>query len=494
MADTLEPIVIPPLRVERHFTCSGSGLRYEDQERVSADALRTLLLPSGGRNGISDRDRPKAWWGAQALFYGFKYTKTMTIAHVRAQIEDALRDKNKGLHVPQNILDLEYKHNKEFRELNAQVRDKAGMGGKRKREAEAGVVVPKASKSKCAEKSTKAKAEPTAPSKKPRIKEAGTVLPAEAAPKPRTKQTAKKTTRVVEPQMDWMDVDVKPDVPKPRTKQTAKRTVQPVDAPSWMDVDIKPLPADAPKPRTKQIARKTTQPVDIPDRWDVDVKLPPADVPKARTKQIARKTMQPIDDSVLDEAYPKTIARRIAPAPAAAFASSSMPAPPVRTKQTARRGRPFPSPPARSSGPRTDGVSGTWAIDCPAISSQWDYMEDFTLNIVGRGATLEGEFELGLISGLLRCDRVEQRGPGGAYAAVRWAGQENEGPVCTPDAGRSGYIKFTGDRLKGKLNNVPACGDVDFEGQWVGAAGRIMASWDAYDEDAYERANRNRWH
>ncbi|KAJ7700850.1 hypothetical protein B0H17DRAFT_1046818 [Mycena rosella] len=60
MADTLEPIVIPPLKVEKHFTCSGSGLRYEDQERVSADSLRTLLLPNGGRNGISDRDRSKA--------------------------------------------------------------------------------------------------------------------------------------------------------------------------------------------------------------------------------------------------------------------------------------------------------------------------------------------------------------------------------------------------------------------------------------------------
>ncbi len=57
MADTLEPIVIPPLKVEKHFTCSGSGLLYEDQERVSSETLRSLLLPSGGRNGISDRER-----------------------------------------------------------------------------------------------------------------------------------------------------------------------------------------------------------------------------------------------------------------------------------------------------------------------------------------------------------------------------------------------------------------------------------------------------
>ncbi|KAJ7684401.1 hypothetical protein DFH06DRAFT_1462743 [Mycena polygramma] len=423
MADTLEPIVIPPLKADKHFTCSGSGLRYEEQERVSADSLRTLLLPSGGRNGISDRDRSKAWWGAQALFYGFKYTKTMNIAQVRAQLEDALRDKSKGLRVPQDILDLEFKCNKEFRELNAQVRDKAGMGTKRKREAEP--VAPKPTKSKAADA---------------------------AAPATRTPKVKAKA----EPSPDAV----------PKKKARVEDTVENT------------------KPRTKQTARKTTQPAEQPDT-------------KPRTKQTARKTVK-LEDELMDLDEPhaprtKTTAKRSVPVPAGAVASSSsMPAPAPRTKQTARRGNPFPSPPARSTAPRADPVSGYWAIDCPAISGQWDYMEDFSLNIIGRGASLEGEFELGIINGLLRSDRVEQR-PNGAYAAVYWAGQENEGPVCTPNAGRSGYIKFTGDRLKGKLNDVPACGDVDFEGQWVGGASQIVAGWDNYNEDAYERANRSRW-
>ncbi|KAJ7118958.1 hypothetical protein C8R44DRAFT_789738 [Mycena epipterygia] len=439
----------------------------------------------------------------------------MTISQVRAQIEDALRDKNKGLRVPQNILDLEYKYNKEFRELNAQVRDKTGMGAKRKREADP--VAPKASKSKSADvaapapkraATAKTKAEPTpdvVPAKKPRIKQAD-----EEAPIPRTKQTAKKTVKPAEDSQ--MEVDVKP-VPKPRTKQTAKKTVWPAED-FQMDVDVKPIPKprtkqtvkktaqladdfptdvdvkprieEQPKPRTKQTARKTVQPEDDL-RMDADVK------PKPRTKQTARKTVQLEDD--LEEPHAprtKTTAKRSVPPPVAS--SSSIPDPPPRAKQTARRGRPFPSPPARSTAPRLDSVSGVWAIECSAISDEWDYMGSFTLNIVGRGATLEGEFELGIIRGLLRCDRVEQRGPNGAYAAVHWAGQENEGPVCPPNARQSGYIKFTGDKLKGKLNNVPACGDVDFEGKWLGGAGPIMAGWDDYNEDAYERANRNRWH
>ncbi|KAJ7184508.1 hypothetical protein C8R46DRAFT_461936 [Mycena filopes] len=489
MADTLEPIVIPPLKVEKHFSCSGSGLRYEDQERVAVESLRTLLLPSGGRNGIADRDRSKAWWGAQALFHGLKYTKTMTISQVRAQLENALRDKT--LRVPQSILDLEYQYNKEFRELNAQVRDKAGMGAKRKREADPAAPKVAKSKSKAADPpapaparaSTKTKAEPS-PTKKPRTNKADDVPVAEVA-KPRPKQTAKKTTPAARAapvlQMDMDMEDAKPVTgPKPRTKQTAKKTVTPAARAAQvvlMDMDmedVKPV-VDGPKPRTKQTARKTTRPAD--DQWaamEEDV--------KPRTKQTARKTMKQEGD-----------AQGSMTGPVASSSSLPVPGPPMRAKQTARRGAPFSGPAARSTGPRLDTVSGYWAIDCPAIANEWDYMENFSLNIIGRGNTLEGEFDLGIITGLLRSDRVEQRGAGGAYAAVYWSGQESEGPVCTPNQGRSGYIKFTGDKLKGKLNNVPACGDVDFEGQWVSGATQIRASWGDYDEDAYERANRNRW-
>ncbi len=171
----------------------------------------------------------------------------MTIAQVRAQIEDALRDKNKGLRVPQNILDLEYKYNKEFRELNAQVRDKAGMGVKRKREAD--TVAPKATKSKSADvapvpkrtQGTKTKVETSTPdivpNKKPRTKEGYNA--AETA-KPRTKQTAKKTTRAPEePLTDWMDVDLKPRIPdpgpKPRTSKPQNERRHPqTPLPGWM--------------------------------------------------------------------------------------------------------------------------------------------------------------------------------------------------------------------------------------------------------------------
>jgi hypothetical protein len=347
----------------------------------------------------------------------------MNIAQVRAQLEDALRDKNKGLRVPQQILDIEYNSNKEFRELNAQVRDKAGMGRKRKHESEAaGAAKPSKSKSKPtadtappAPKRPKTKAEPTPDlvPKKPRIKEEEVI----------TKQTAKKIPSTTRDEK----VDVKPPgAAKARTKQTARKTVQPADD---LD-DIEELHA----PRTKTTARKT-----------------------------------------------------------GAVASSSSTEPSNRTKQTARRGRPFPAPPSRSAAPRSDSVSGHWEIHCQYIAEQWD-IEDMTFNIVGNGTALDGEFDLGIIQGLLHCGKVEERGANGAYATVRWAGQQDDGPVCPPNPGQSGYIKFTGATLKGKLNNVPACGNaVDFEGRWLGPAEPIRAIWDDCSEDAYERANQNRW-
>ncbi|KAJ7144947.1 hypothetical protein C8R43DRAFT_1130369 [Mycena crocata] len=140
----------------------------------------------------------------------------MTIPQLRARLEDALRDKNKGLRIPQNILDLEYKYNKEFR-------DKARMGAKRRWEAYP--VAPKTSKPAIASSKVET-----------------------AAPK---KRAPRKTKAIMAAHMSWMDVDVDvtpliTDAPKPRTKQTARKTV---------DVRL-----DAPKPRTKKTARKTNRP------------------------------------------------------------------------------------------------------------------------------------------------------------------------------------------------------------------------------------------
>ncbi|KAF7294616.1 hypothetical protein MIND_00998200 [Mycena indigotica] len=390
MAATLEPIVIPPIVIEK-FTCAGTGLRYDNQERVAPDVLRTLLLPSGARNGITDRERPKAWWSAQAVFYGLKHTKSMSIQQIRGQLEDALRS-NK-LAVTQELLDMEYQSNQEFRELNAQVREKtSGAGGGKRKHTEA---------------KGKTSAVEGSPQKKQRVKATTTL---DAPKKPR----AKKATPTPAPTP--MDVDFEDAKP---VKQTAKKTGP--SARQDMPHTFNPFGAGEPVRRTVQTARKST-----------------------------------------GRAAPKR--------PVGVNAASSS------------QGMPR----------QTDATSGYWTITCPYITQEWDH-EDFSFNIVSRGTTFECEFELGIIHGLMRSNRVEPRADG-AYVTLEWAGKEEEGPVCCPTNGRTGFIKFTGPKLKGKLNSVPACGpDLAFEGQWVGPPTRIQATWDDYNQEAYERANRARW-
>jgi len=48
--------VIPAVAIE-DYKCAGNGLLYEGHSRESPADLRALLLPTGGQNGISDRDR-----------------------------------------------------------------------------------------------------------------------------------------------------------------------------------------------------------------------------------------------------------------------------------------------------------------------------------------------------------------------------------------------------------------------------------------------------
>ncbi|KAF7323276.1 hypothetical protein HMN09_00108400 [Mycena chlorophos] len=602
MADTLEPIVIPPL-VAGKFTCSGAGLRYEEQERVAPDILRTLLLPSGARNGIADRERPKAWWGAQSLFYGLKHTKTMTITQLRAQLEDALRaNKEKGsLRVPQDILDLEHRSNQEFRELNAQVRDKTGLGGgktqgaktkKRKLEDDA----PK-EKGKGKEKAVE---EVGGPQKKQRTKKTDADIPA-AAGKPRAKPAPKATP----------PAEVKPAAARP--KQTARKGTgilahptaasNVLDIPYEHEIEAKPHTKQTARggPRSQKLARRTdatsgewdiTCPY-INQRWpqcndsmflfnivtratwlgtslecefDFDIfrgfirstrveprldgvyatfewagkeddgpLMPPNHSQTGYIKFTTDRLKgvmngvslcggdlefegewqgfgEPLETTweefctTVDQMPRQPATKQTARKTTTGIVAAPNPTPhstqPTgsRTKQTARKitgGKPppLPRPTASELRARPDATSGFWAVTAPYITQEWNH-EELSFNIVTRNNnnTLECEFELGIFRGLIRSTRLEAR-PDGAYATVEWAGKEEDGPVCCPDPRKTGYIKFTGNKLKGKLMEVPACGEdgLSFQGEWMGPPNEIWDRWENYDQAAYDRANRARW-
>ncbi|KAJ7850908.1 hypothetical protein B0H14DRAFT_3663254 [Mycena olivaceomarginata] len=186
------------------------------------------------------------------------------------QLEDALRDKNKGLHVPQNILDLEYKHNKEFRGYGREEE-----AGSRRGRPEGQQVQVHRREHKSKRRTYRQQEAPSQGGGQSNGNSGETPAPSKPPGRPPERRK----------NIGWMWMWNRT---KPCTKQTAKRTVQPADPPSWME-DVKPPPADIPNPRTKQTARKTTHPVDASGWMDIDVKPPPADMPKAGHKAARAK-------------------------------------------------------------------------------------------------------------------------------------------------------------------------------------------------------------
>ncbi|KAM0261107.1 hypothetical protein ACHAQJ_002368 [Trichoderma viride] len=217
---------------------------------------------------------------------------------------------------------------------------------------------------------------------------------------------------------------------------------------------------------------------------------------------------------------------------AAARASS----PPVfRTKQTARRSRPFtprgriqtsqllgdgrgdyaepfdePPPPygdyseedrqpvGSSSLAPLGLLNGRYDISSHSVESEWpQYGSDLSLVLTLAGSSLWGGFDLGVIEGVMY---FEERPRSSSFDTVpfRWRGREAEGPISYDDRNNDGWIKFLGDgRIEGWIDFQ----GIHFEGHRVPGQGTrsevdaktLRNEWNEYTEDEYERENRSRW-
>lgn len=85
--------------------------------------------------------RPKSWWLAQTLLYGLPGNKSSTIAQLRERLQTALQER-KGIAVPEKILNMEVDTNKEFNQLNAQIKTRTSPS-KGKAKATDGLLAPK---------------------------------------------------------------------------------------------------------------------------------------------------------------------------------------------------------------------------------------------------------------------------------------------------------------------------------------------------------------
>ncbi|KAG8872149.1 hypothetical protein FRB97_007908 [Tulasnella sp. 331] len=445
MPKEVDPVVIPPLTVQDRFTCIGAGLLYEGHARETPEGLRMLLSPNGTGTAITDRSRPRAWWIAQAIFYNIPCNpKTTNITSIRTALETAIRAKT--LQLPSNIRSLETKSNREFKSLNKEVLGKTGVKTKTP-------AVTTAVTAKKAAEATATKAPPKKAVKAPAAPPAPPVKPPTAT-KPNTKK-----------------IDKLPITAKTKLKGKGKRSAPDVFD---LDGDVEMENAESPAKRMKLTKAEGGPSKAKPARKRVDA--------SHFSDNGEDFTDQYWDTFGYTEGF-------MMPAPSPEYIA-----------------QPSTSAPAQ---PPSDSVAGYWAIRCPYIQEQEPkYSEHsadshpYTLNVVRThgDSQIEADLNFGIARGFLRSKQpLEGRAGGGAYVTFEWVGEEEDGQVLPPRKEQSGYIKFSKDtrtgmpRLKGKIQDFAAAGDVEFEGEWNGPPRKNENRWDDFDQEAYESARIGQW-
>ncbi|KAI0472367.1 hypothetical protein F4859DRAFT_102373 [Xylaria cf. heliscus] len=140
-------------------------------------------------------------------------------------------------------------------------------------------------------------------------------------------------------------------------------------------------------------------------------------------------------------------------------------------------------------------LNGRYDIFSREVNSQWGH-DDFDLVLTLSGRELWGQFDLGIISGILR---FSERPWESSHDRVSftWRGEETDGPIWHGND-HHGWVRFLGGgRIEGELDYM----SLDFAGRRVAGqntrsevdAHTMRREWDGYSAGEYERLNRARW-
>ena len=149
-------------------------------------------------------------------------------------------------------------------------------------------------------------------------------------------------------------------------------------------------------------------------------------------------------------------------------------------------------------------LAGTYQIEAPVISEEWDVGNDFTLIVSIPRLTphlLLVEFDFGVVHGIMRSRAPIENRDDGAYATFEWCGQDSEqfeGVINYYRPGMTGYLKFVRrvdgtHTVRGKIQDFSAVGDAEFNGIWTSSDASIRSEWGDFSQTAYEYANVARW-
>ncbi|KAI9155460.1 hypothetical protein HJFPF1_08044 [Paramyrothecium foliicola] len=142
-------------------------------------------------------------------------------------------------------------------------------------------------------------------------------------------------------------------------------------------------------------------------------------------------------------------------------------------------------------------LNGFYDISSPDVSEQWsDLGSNFDLTLTLSGSRLWGKFETGIVEGvLLFAERPWDSSHDGL--SFTWRGRERDGPISYSND-NYGSITFLGN---GYIEGFISFMSITFRGHRApgqGTASSITASsmqqeWDGYSEEQYEYENRARW-
>ncbi|PHH79594.1 hypothetical protein CDD80_4356 [Ophiocordyceps camponoti-rufipedis] len=516
----------PPL-AEEGFAYSEGGFLAEASGQNRHPRASKHELDTHFTTGNAS-DHPAHWFEAQLIHYGLNVSKNKAVA--RTRLLDAF---NSGsLEVPPHVARLEADMKKRWTKMDREAKKGLPSAGvKRNREPSPEPASKKAKPSPAAKKPTPKAAEkktasgratPKTTEKKTAPKKA-TPKAAEkkAAPKPTEKKTAPKTTVKQEPSSA-----VNKPVPAPPVKKQTARCVRggSSQGPGRGVVKQEASPSPQP-PRTKQTARCTGRAgrSQGPGREAAKPEASPSPQPP-RKRQTARCTgrgglgQSPGRGAAEPEASPspqpprqKQTARR-----SGAFMARERIPPPIEhhwddnsdgydsgsiDNEGDHHMRDDPPPPYRESdgdGLKPLGIlNGEYNVESEYVESQWRSLEyDFSMTLTIAGRQLWGQFELGIIAGVIYFPERPWRSSEEPVEFL-WRGEEQHGPIQFGDNNR-GWMRFLGGgRIKGCFETH----GLDFTADWIPMHGTrspvevatLKQQWDGFSEERYERERRGRW-
>ncbi|KAL7624024.1 hypothetical protein AAE478_005581 [Parahypoxylon ruwenzoriense] len=448
----------------------------------------------------SEKDHPAHWFEAQLIHYGLQPSKTKAVARMR--LYDAV---NGGkLSVPAHITKLETELKKEWTK-----KEREAKKAKKAKKEPTFLLAPKATKRKAESSNvdvtlnfggvniTVSTGASNSSSNQPAAKKAKTTKSTESTPKAAKKQP-------------------KPE-PKPKTPKTSTPKTS--------------TPRATPSSTTKTKAKQDKKPSTAPSS-SAELATTASSTPKrsmASRRGISQGTRRGGATSASSSAPVSTASPR--PGMGSTARRSGASVAPGRIPASGSGGSPMsiddggydePPPPYAEYDNNDDGwsnddfggyhpaelipvgfpsaqfaplglLNGRYDIRCPDVTEEFGY-RDFSLVLTLSGSELWGQFNLGVVFGILHFEERPYRSL--ESLDFTWRGRDEEGRVIYGDD-NGGSIQFLGDgRIEGQLDFI------EFQGQRLAGQGtrsevhaRTMESeWDGYNEDGYECGYPGHWH